>query len=403
MRRGNPVLAVAVAAPCVEKKGIMKPNRLWWLMWSLACVPQPGEPDPETPSVTIQDLWSGQTGRQTLEAVVTSPRSTTGTHFYVQAEGGGLHSGLRVQLDGFLEGVPPAKGTPIEITGDVTWGDGLPHLKLSRFGDLEVTGEALEPAAPPWTEEDSDALRGALVETSTLTVTSRPDPGGTADTDAGFTLAGAFGFTPEWSNTGSLTGVVTGAREISLRGPGDWRGPNERWPTIDTEIADLRDTDWQPGTPIRFYATQATPWSFDGRWVVVQDEEGRGVWLDAEGWNITVDSMEGDTGWWEGEVRDHTVEGRYIRTWLSPEITSSRAVVEVQEWTDGALWSQPVYGMASDALDGRTGDGVTLDGRLTPLEPLPDGTWVTGALRQGEPDALAVFKWVPPLPSAPLP
>jgi hypothetical protein len=135
----------------------------------------------------------------------------------------------------------------------------------------------------------------------------------------------------------------------------------------------------------------------------VQDEEGRGVWLDAEGWNITVDSMEGDTGWWEGEVRDHTVEGRYIRTWLSPEITSSRAVVEVQEWTDGALWSQPVYGMASDALDGRTGDGVTLDGRLTPLEPLPDGTWVTGALRQGEPDALAVFKWVPPLPSAPLP
>ena len=336
--------------------------------------------DTGTSRSTPRDLWAGERGGVVLGGVVvSSPRTVDDRAFYVQRPEGGPFSAVRIALQGVLEDLPPPIGTPVLLAGQVRDGVDGPELVVASEEGLRIVEESPEPVVP-WTGALTPALAQSVVSMGEVTITSSVDPLGHADTDGPVGAGGAFGITPGFGRQGQLVGVLGGGR-ISLRDAEAWGGSLRGDPARPMPIEAARV---QPeGTPVVLDAVvQATPWDRSRRQVVVQDAQGRGLWVDTEGFDVASASAEGDVGTWEGEIR-RDAEGVKLRVWLPPTVSGQGSVRRGREARDGAVVTRTVSGLQPvDALgEVVTAEGLVLDDRFVELSAMPDPAVIVAAIR----------------------
>ncbi len=351
---------------------------MWIAAFLAGCVAPVAEP--LDTSVSVADLWADlvETGSVLLgPVVVTSPRTATGSSFYVQDPDGG--PGLRVDLGGFLLALPPPVGTDVLLDGSwIREVDGAPVLALQDELDLTDLGTSTGAVALPWA--DDPALQGALLSASDVEIRSAADPAGRADTDGGFALSGRFGVaSPGRLGRGDLVGIQVEAGTLALRTDADWTGTRPGDVAEEAEISQVREMP--EGAFVRVEGTQIAPWSDDGRWTAIGDGDA-GLWIDAEGWSVGGSSLPSDQLLVEGEVRTDA-DGPYLRVWSAPIVTGTGAAVPQIVPVDGALYTLTVVdpGPADAYGDRATADGWVLDDRLGPVDLVQDGDVVTGVVR----------------------
>ncbi|MBX2803425.1 MAG: hypothetical protein KTR31_37440 [Myxococcales bacterium] len=338
----------------------------------VACAP-PDDPSPlDTATVLTAADLDAASGFVLLEGlVVSSPRTADDRAFFAQ----GADRGVRIVLGDILDDLPPPVGTPILIRGTALSNTAL---LLHSEDDLRALGPA-EPLLPtPFAE---DLLPFVLTSLPDVTVTSALDPAGHADLDALADLGGLFGVGPGYGRTGDLTGILDGTR-ISPRSVADWTGSIDPLPPVEATVATLKGVP--SGTPVQLTeVTQATPFDRSGRTAVVQDADGRGVWIDTEAWAAAATSDSGSRGSWLGEIR-HRDGGSVLRVWTPPTVDSTgHAPVFSDEDTDGALVRRTVSGLGSPDATGQvpTAEGPQLDPVFLDLGDLPDPVSITAAVR----------------------
>lgn len=361
--------------------------------WAACALPPVVEAEPSE-AATIAEVWDGLQGTLLLEAVIASPRTADGLGFFIADPQGGPGSGLHVILGGVFDDLPPPVGTPIQLEGPTIQGTFGPGLLLRNTGDLVVLGPPVPLEPQPWS--DDAQLEQALVITRDVQVTSALDPAGRASTDGPAGVGGLFGIGPGYARSGDLIGILTDGR-ISPRTAGDWSGSLEGDPPRSVELAELAALD--DGTPVILHdLLQATPWDRSGRWALLQDPGGQGLWLDAESFGLWHHSDAGTVARWEGEVR-HDSEGIRLRAWLPPTgAGSTRTPTRVAlpadgPLADGALIETTVSGISAPDLLGErpTAEGPLLDDRFVSLEGLDDPAHVVAAVRGSDPARLAVL------------
>lgn len=371
-----------------------------WLLAGGCDAPElPVEEEPVAPGITVGALWDGAVlpGFVTTlrPLVVTSPRTADGRAFYAADPAGGPYSGVRIELGSVIDDWPLPVGTPFTAAGIVL--ANAPATLLARTAaDLNPVVDApVVEVVPNEPTGEGGRLVHALVIARGLRVTSAPDPLGEADTDGTFAVGGLFGVSPGYGGDGDLVGILADGR-VSARSAADWSGALAGDPPVQVDIAEL---DGLPdGAPVVVPdAALATPWSRDLRWALIQDADGRGAWIDAEGWGLWASLGEGDVADWVGEVR-HRPEGVVLRVWDPPPVDGSRPAVvsdvaDPGALVDGQLARLAVSGIGpADPYGERPADGVLLDDRFSDLAELgPDAT-VVGPVRT------APEPWIAPLP-----
>lgn len=306
---------------------------------------------------------------------ITSP-STTGSGF-VYAQDPVSGAGIQVRR-GALDGWPPAVGS--DVTLRLAWA-GTPEVPVAWLASNDNVVD-VAPGGPLIVVESPESPAAyTLARYPVVRVTSMPDPVGRADTDLGRPLRDAFGTgLPAWTSEGALTALVLEDGALALRGPEDWAGGWADPAPLETDVATIRAGALSAGTWVRLAATQATPWTPEGRYVVVQDELGRGLWVDAEGFGID-HGVPGEVGTWTAEVRfDGDVP--YLRSWWLAEVTGSAPVVASTVPEDGAILDLLFQTLGpTDAFGERVaGDGTVLDDRFGVIDALSPPVSVRGAL-----------------------
>ncbi len=370
--------------------------RRWaWLASLFGCAVGPTDDTdrlPEEP-VSIAELWEGTapTGNITLEdVVITSARSVTGTHAFAQAPQGGHKACLRIDIPTIVAGFPPPVGTPVRLTGTWFMGRSAPQVTVDRVEDYEVLGEPAEVVVTAYSSRDT--LGGCLVAVEGLTVVSGVDPTGRADTAAGLVLGGTFGVTPGYGAEGDAVGILSESGVLAVRSEDDWTGELEGRPPQPVALAGVDEVG--EGTWSRVEAVvQAAPWSRDGRWTVVQDAAGVGLWVDTEGWGLERDTVEGDVVDWVGEVRHEG--GRRLRTWEAPTLVGTALPLETDDVVDAARLAVAVESVGEVEADGsRLAGGWRLDDRFVDLASLYPPATIIGIVREvGDDRRLAVVEW----------
>lgn len=292
-------------------------------MWWFACSPGDTVEAPEAAS--IADLWDGVASsgaHVSVPARVTSPRTADDESFYVQDPAGG--PGLRVGLRGDFPTLPPSIGTEIEVGGIFTLDEDGPAVLVDALEDVVVSDVVSEPVIAEWPEAPGLGLvRAAVV------ITSPPDPLFEASTDQ-FPLDGSFRTpVPAWHSRAFVIGVWVGAA-LAPRTVADWAVTAAGEAPLEVPLSDiggLGDGAW-----VRVRGAQATPWSTDGRFVLVQDESGHGSWVDTEAFAVARTSVPGDLLEIVAETRERT-----LRCWTTPEIVGTAAVIVIGDGVDGTL------------------------------------------------------------------
>ena len=332
----------------------------------------------------VADVWSGklEPGAEVPigPAVVLTPLSPSGQLWIGDPQGGG-NSGLRIDVEGFPPYIPPV-GTHVVVTVTIDPWETAPSATLEDNDDVEVLGVSSEPVVSPWSEDAG--LVNTLVE-ARVRITSPPDPLLRADTDAGFALDGLFGVRPaSYGASGDLVGIVTEPTRVALRDDHDWTltavGTDRSYTTIDA----IRAGEHPDGTWVQLDGVvQVSGWSRDGRYAVVQDADGDGLWVDAEGFGVG-GSGAGDVVTWLGEVR-RDGEGLRMRTWWDPVVTGSADPILRQGLVDGALVLRTVADLSGPDGFGTwmTGDGLYVDDRFVDLSDLYDPSEVEAVVRPG--------------------
>lgn len=347
------------------------------LMMLLACAPpEDVEPDPASSAPAVEiDIASlavepppyGSTVRIARSRVITGRTADDGIVVVQDLVTG---DGLAIQLGARLDGWPPAVGTEVWLRGWYLPVGGVPYLMLdepSDWRDLDAVSEAVVAEAP------EDLRTWQLVSFPDVVVTSCADPVGFADTSLGRRFRDRFGVgVPGWGSAGALTAVVLTGGPLGLRTSDDWQGEWRECPPLDVTVAEVLEGRLANGTPVRFPATQATPWSRGGRYAVLQDASGAGLWADGEGFGIDESSEEGSIGWWRGEIRGGSEP--WVRTWWVPEVEADGEVVvsPAGDAEDGRIrqvlveTAEPPDAFGERAVAG----GGVLDDRFVPLEDL---------------------------------
>jgi hypothetical protein len=257
-------------------------------------------------------------------------------------------------------------------------------LTIDDLDDVVILGEPEAPTITPWSAELE--LGGCLVSAEDLTVISGVDPAGNADTSGPVSLGGTFAFTPGYGTAGDAIGLVSAPLTLSVRDSDGWSGESAGLPAVPITLnAPAPEGQWSALSGV----IQAAPWSRDGRWTVVQDDAGAGIWVDVEGWQVSTDSREGDRLDWTGEARTGP---RRLRTWLAPEVVGAADVRTVDTAVDGARITLVLDTLGPIEDDGTRDAGAwTLDDRFVDLSGLTATVTVTGAVL-GE-TRLAVIEW----------
>jgi hypothetical protein len=347
----------------------------------------------DAPAVTweARDLWRGEVaeGAQVTVSplVVASPRDLDGGAFFAADPDGGPRSGVRIVLGLVVDDWPLPVGTPLSATGTLVQQE-PPVLWVASGADLDaLEGEIEAPVATDLDGVDDRAfqnLRFALVVARDQTVTSTPDPLGHADATE-VLVGGRFGVSPGYGRTGDLTGILGEDLRVSARTVEDWTGELHSDPPLEGAV--LSKLDGIPaGTPLVLQdVVMATPWSRDLRWAVLQDADGVGAWVDAEGWGLWGRVAQGSLGRWTVEVR-YDEQGVYLRTWLPPRQRGTGPILVGKERDDGALvWFGASEVGPPDAYGLREAGDLLLDDRFLDLSALAEGDAVAGvgAVRGG--------------------
>ena len=346
------------------------------------CEPQewPQDEPPSPPDTTVRALWAAHRGvgvKVTLDpVVVTSPRAWPGDRFFASDPEGGASSAVEIGLGEVVAELPEV-GTVVHVSGVVERTD-PPRVRIDDQDQIDVlwTGDLPLPYAgtldPSW--------EGALVALDDVRVTSSVDPLGRADTDGPIDLGGLFGVTPGFGREGDLVGIWSGGR-VSARTPEDWSGELEGDPAVPASLAMLPDLE--VGTPVRVAnLAMVTPVSADGRWAVLQDGSGAGIWLDLQ--LAAVDHLPFRPATWEGELR-RTAWGVSIRVWDPPaqagrlRPTVVRDAVAGEPLVDASVVRMTLGGLGPvDAWGDRATEGPTLDDAFLDLGDLPDPVTIVG-------------------------
>jgi hypothetical protein len=356
------------------------------------CVYYPLVEEEPAPPVTVSDLWEkvpAQGTTVTVAAVVTSPSNAEGTHFYVADEAGGPRSGVRVVMGGVLSGWPAPVGSPVEVRGSVQYGDHGPRLDVSTRDDLSLLGAPVPPVVTDWTPDLPD-LGYALVRSPRLQVVSHVEPSGLAATDIGLRLGGAFMGAPGWGARGRAVGILTQAAVLDPRTSTDWVGSAAQAP-LPGSLSELRAGAYEPGTPLELQGlARITPWSRDGRQAVLQDEHGRGIWLDNAGWSFDADAHR--VGTWVASALGSGPEALLLG-WDVPTLGEEREASIRGDLADGALAWVDISGLVDEGFgEWSTAEGHLLDDRFRDLSDLPDPATVLAAVRRnGDEVILAVL------------
>ncbi len=385
---------------------------MWWLLLA-ACGPSealdPVDDGVDTASSQVHllaDAVDAPFGARVRvgPVVVVSPLLRDGTAFYVQelATGEGLEVRAGLRWPG-----PPAVGEVVELS--LLWvGSAVaPSGWLTDEAGLELLGVQAEPVVSPAV---TDAGPFALVQWPDVVVLTHATASGRAQLSNGQALDGAFGVAvPPRGNVGTVTGVRLRDGAVAPRTDTDWEGPRVALDGVEATVEEIVAGAHFNGSLVRVQATQAAPWSRDGRWTVLQGVTGDGLWLDAEGWAARW-TVARDHGFWTAEVVDDG-ERIHLRGWTAPEITERR------------LFAAPPWGLAEgEALppDGRvvelsytglgrpdawgertTAEGVVLDDRFVPIDAIGVDGVVRGAMdRRGGRPIFAVSRAVEARPTA---
>lgn len=306
---------------------------------------------------------------------ITSPSSTGSGFVYAQDPVSG--AGIQVRR-GALDGWPPAVGT--DVTLRLAWA-GTAQVPVAWLASMDNVVD-VAPGGPLIVAESPESPAAyTLARYPVVRVTSMPDPVGRADTDLGRGLRDAFGAgLPAWTSEGALTALVLEDGALALRSAEDWAGAWAEPAPVPADVATIRAGALPAGTWVRLTATQATPWTPEGRFVVVQDELGRGLWVDAEGFGID-GGAPGEVGTWTAEVR-YDGDVPYLRSWWPAEVSSAGAVLTASAPEDGAILDLVFQALGPpDAFGERVaGDGTVLDDRFGAIDALQPPVSVRGAL-----------------------
>lgn len=298
---------------------------------------------------------------------------------YVQDPSDGL--GLRL-LPGDVLGTdwPPVRGSSVQVRAVWAGEADDPVLFVDDPADVTVLDEGpVDEVVLPDPPVDDPVRAFTLVRHPGLEVTSRPDPGGRADTSLGLPLEDRFGVgLPGLGSLGRLTALVMPTGALVPRTADDWEGTRRDPPPVATTLAEVVDRVHPAGTWVTFEAVQASSWSRGGRYVLIQDDAGRGLWVDAEGFDVVRGAV-GERATWTGEVR-RTRDLRWLRTWVSRgEVVEEGVPTVVSEaWRHGDVGRFEVSGLGpADAQGERTtAEGWLLDDRFVDLAGLADPTVV---------------------------
>jgi hypothetical protein len=306
---------------------------------------------------------------------ITSPSSAGSGHVYAQDPVSG--AGIQVRR-GALDGWPPRMGA--DVTLRLAWA-GTPEVPVAWLASMDnIVDEA--PGGPLVVADAPEAPAAyTLARYPVVRVTSMPDPVGRADTDLGRPLRDAFGVgLPSWTSEGALTALVLEDGSLALRSGEDWAGAWADPAPIASDVATIRAGALSAGTWVSLAVTQATPWTPDHRYVVVQDEVGHGLWVDAEGFGGEVGAP-GEVGTWTAEVR-YDGEVPYLRSWWPAEVSGSMPVVTATVPEDGAILDLVFQALGSPDPFGErvAGDGTVLDDRFGAIDALSPPVSVRGAL-----------------------
>jgi hypothetical protein len=347
---------------------------------ALGCASPTTADEPGAPgSIRIADLWENQDYDglwvKVGEAQISSGRLAFAPAFYVQEASQSAPLGLRVDLHGLVNLWPPPVGTLVELTGVIAYVDEAPRLALAANDD----GIALGTAEIVFNNSPESYPLHSLVSIAEPTVSSEADPSGRADTDAGLGLESSFGVAPpSWDNSGQVSGIVTSPGRLSLRSAEDWQGTSVLTHPLAASLAEIRSGAIADGTPVSLEALQGTPFSADERWAVLQDTEGRGIWLDTGFWALSRPHV-GTLGNWLVEVREG---GGLLRAWNSPEITGTGSPLISDSAANGALIIATLEELGPpDSTGERLSDSYLVDDRFVDIEEWAAPLTVEGAVR----------------------
>ena len=148
-------------------------------------------------------------------------------------------------------------------------------------------------------------------------------------------------------------------------------------PPLSLPLVDIINGLVDDGTPVTFEATQVTPWSMDDRWTVLQDENGLGIWVDAEFWSFERPAIQ-QQGTWFGEVRD---QGRTLRMWTPPENNRTQATLTSETETHGAIIDVTLTTLEPPNQTGeRTSESFIVDDRFVTIEDWEAPVTTRGAI-----------------------
>lgn len=363
------------------------------LLFLVACAaPQADKPAPGAVAVrSIDDVR-----REVPDAIVTvgpavvvSGESLDGVRTYVQDPVSGR--GLEVRRGGLLRAWPPPVGTEVELSLLVSGSEDAPVGWLASDRDVRVrgAGRTLVERSGSDPVASFDLVRLAEVELEAAT-----DGLGRAPLSVGRELdPRLLRLELGRGARGALRGVITEEGGLAPRFGEDWepRAPGEG--VLQVTAAAVRAGDVPVGARVRLEAVQATPWSADGRWSVLQDPgSDAGLWVDAEG-VLDGEGEEGTLRTWEGLLGAADGEPVLRLEALGPP-GGAREVVLGEVLVDGAVVAWTVAGLGPVGGDGRrrAGPGWWLDPRLGPIDTLPDPVRLRAAVREeGDELLLAVI------------
>lgn len=307
--------------------------------------------------------------------VVTPPSPIDGA---VVAQDPVTGQGVLVQVGARVTGWPPALHQEIAVSA--VWLNGSPptiglHATTSLLARRAVQAPVVTPfdgTQPAWT----------LVEAVGVRVASSVDPLGRADTEPALGLEDRFGVgLPGYGAEGDLRAVVGSDGRLWPADAASWVELSPPIEAREVTIAELRGTGLRPGTPVQVVARAVTPFSEDGRWLLLQDEAGDGIWVDAAGygpWRLPTGLAR-----WDAELR--FVSGAAVlRAWGEPANLGGdarRIVAPDISPVDGRVVRlRPGPSAAPDAWGDRLTDaGFLLDDRYVNLVEVPAvvvGAWM---------------------------
>lgn len=354
----------------------------------LACAPPPAADPPADTGVEVEapvpvgDLpgTSFAARIRVGPVVVTSPVTRDRARFYVADPTSG--EGLEVRLGGrFADDVPPV-GTLATVTLVWVGPDDAPAGWIGSPDDVVPDGGFVTPRVA----DSPDAPAAfTLARWPDVAITSVLDPTGRAATSIGRPLVAAFAAPlPDVGNRGAVTGVVLADGGVAPRVEADWEGSRTVAERLEGTLAELLDGAYAEGVRVRVAGTQAGPWSRDQRFTVLQDEAGRGLWIDAEAFGVRT-TVPRDSGLWTVEARRDD-DGWSGRLWAEPEL-GERQDLRI---TFPALGEPlPVRGTLVEGVVTEVGpadaggerpvaEGFVLDDRFVDLGALPPTVRVRG-------------------------